>query len=594
MEFRRKQSYIITILTAFLFVVRITYGQEYAPQIVDSLLETRKLPSVRNILQQIDTTQLTKSQKLNYQYQLGSLLFYEDNNEKAYQVLSQCREQINKENNERFLFSVNDKLIEIAGATSTYDISPKELIRENCNIAHKLEDPEFLYDCYYYQIATAQKDLDEEKAFKLLFEILQIVKKANLTHLEANLEVNIGGSHQRLGQTDSAFYYYKKAEEKYKAKSDHLRLAYLYNNMGSLYESLKQYNTAIDYYTNAYKTPFSQEKYSTKLFILGNISRVYYANGDFKNAANSYKRYNHLSDSLDRISHQNNIDALETEYQTAEKEKQLLISEQKKKQNRNIAFGLGIGLFLVSLLGFLIYKNTKRKQRIAEQEREIEIQKKEKILKEQELNAIDAMIEGQEKERQRLASDLHDSVGATLSAAKLQFDHIAKNRNKLEQLDELFEKTGSLLTDAYDEVRSMAHLKNSGVIAKKGLLPAVEKLAKNASHSHGLVIEVQDFGLTEKLEGSLEIAIFRIIQELVTNIIKHANATEASILITQHDDNLSIIVEDNGVGFNIRNISTKDGMGLSSIETRVEHLEGTMEVDSTLDKGTNILIDIPL
>ncbi|MCH9660215.1 MAG: sensor histidine kinase, partial [Bacteroidetes bacterium] len=197
-------------------------------------------------------------------------------------------------------------------------------------------------------------------------------------------------------------------------------------------------------------------------------------------------------------------------------------------------------------------------------------------------------------ERQRLASDLHDSVGATLAAAKLQFDHLSNNKEKINTMEELFVKTGDLLDQAYTEVRSMAHLKNSGVIAKKGLLPAVEKLAKNASTTDGLQIEVQDFGLTEKLEGSLEISIFRIIQELVTNIIKHAQASEANISITQHEDTIAIIIEDNGRGFNTRLQSINDGMGLSSIEKRIEHLEGSLEVDSTPGRGTNILIDIPL
>ncbi|MDC7995775.1 sensor histidine kinase [Altibacter sp. HG106] len=288
------------------------------------------------------------------------------------------------------------------------------------------------------------------------------------------------------------------------------------------------------------------------------------------------------------------VSEYETKYQTAEKEKQLLIEKDKRTQNRNIAIGLGGGLAAVLLLSVLLFKNSKKKQRIAEQEREIEIQKKEKILKEQELNAIDAMIAGQEKERQRLASDLHDSVGATLSAAKLQFEHLKKNKNQLTALDALFEKTGTLLDEAYTEVRAMAHVKHSGVIAKEGLLPAVEKLAKNASFQQSLRVEVQDFGLTERLEPSLEIAIFRMIQELVTNIIKHANASEATISITQHEHSLSIIVEDNGKGFNASKFQQKEGMGLSSIERRVEFLEGTMEIDATPGKGTTILIDIPI
>ncbi|MEM7086344.1 MAG: sensor histidine kinase [Bacteroidota bacterium] len=277
-----------------------------------------------------------------------------------------------------------------------------------------------------------------------------------------------------------------------------------------------------------------------------------------------------------------------------EQENDLLLTEQKKTQNQNIAIALGGSLLTVSLIGFLLFKNTKRKQRIAEQEKELEIQKTEKILKEQELTTIDAMIAGQEKERQRLASDLHDSVGATLSAARLQFDHIAKNKDKLDTLDELLNKTGVLLNDAYNEVRSMAHLKNSGVIAKNGLLPAVEKLAKNASGTNKLKVEVEDFGLENRLENTLEITIFRIIQELVTNVIKHAEASEATISITQHKDSLNIIVEDNGRGFDTQIIQQKEGMGLSGVERRVEHLEGTLEVDSTPGKGTSVLIDIPL
>lgn len=301
-----------------------------------------------------------------------------------------------------------------------------------------------------------------------------------------------------------------------------------------------------------------------------------------------------IRDSIDNQSQNNAIVEAENKYRASEKEKLLLIEEQKKVRNRNIAFSLVGLLILVGIIAYLINKSTKRKQRIAEQQSEIEIRKTEKILKEQELTTIDAMIAGQEKERERLAGDLHDSVGATLAAAKLQFDHLAKNKEKIGQMDELFTKTGDLLTQAYTEVREMAHLKNSGVIAKNSLLPAVEKLAKNASGTNNLTIEVQDFGLDERLENSMEIAIFRIIQELVTNIIKHSKASEASISITQHKDLLSIIVEDNGQGFDIKTMLTKDGMGLTNIERRVEHLEGSMEVDSTKGKGTTVLIDIPI
>jgi len=132
-------------------------------------------------------------------------------------------------------------------------------------------------------------------------------------------------------------------------------------------------------------------------------------------------------------------------------------------------------------------------------------------------------------------------------------------------------------------------------MAKNGLLPAVEKLSTNASTKNGLTFEVQSFGLEQRLENSLEITIFRIIQELVTNVIKHADATKGIVHLTNHDDNLNIMIEDDGIGFNPKQISkSKIGMGINSIDKRVEHLDGKLTIESEKNKGTTVIIDIPL
>ncbi|QRM89635.1 tetratricopeptide repeat protein [Lacinutrix sp. WUR7] len=266
----------------------------------------------------------------------------------------------------------------------------------------------------------------------------------------------------------------------------------------------------------------------------------------------------------------------------------------KNKEKTNLTLAWGSSFSIVSLFAFLIFKNSKRKQLKAEKERQEQIEEKEKILKDLELSTIDAMIRGQEKERQKLASDLHDSVGATLSAAKMQFEYLIKNQTDLKASEELIKKTSTLLEDAYVEIRSMAHLKSSGVMAKNGLLPAIEKLSINASGINGLTFEVHSFGLKNRLENSLEISIFRIIQELITNIIKHAHATKGIVHLTNHEEGLNIIVEDNGIGFNTKNLKQASGMGIDSIDKRVEHLEGQMIIESKKDQGTTIIIDIPI
>lgn len=480
--------------------------------------------------------------------------------------------------------------LQVVHSTDSY----KEYIVELAKAAENDIDialASFYENSFYANSIHSPKDF-----FETSKNLIEITNQTQLSPaLQGRFFEDIAVYYRVINNKDSAYYYNQRIlllpESNYNNKTKCYALYELANLAATQQEAKKAKNylfQAKKYFnkSNYAHSQYSWEKWKAQYvheplkefdsaYYLLEKAMVYEANKDFK-------------------SNEEKISQLNIELQTAEKEKQILLEQQQKKQNRNIALGLAGSLLGVSIFAFLIYKNTKRKQRIAEQEKELEIQKKEKILRDQELNAIDAMIAGQEKEREQLASDLHDSVGATLTAAKLQFEHLSKNKDRLDAMDELFKKTGDLLDRAYTEVRSMAHLKNSGVIAKKGLLPAISTLAKNASRTGQLNIEVQDFGLNEKLDSMMEITIFRIIQELVTNIIKHSEATEANIAITQHKEMLSIIVEDNGKGFDIRKMNSKEGMGLSSIEKRIEHLEGTLEVDSTPNKGTSILIEIPV
>ncbi|MDC7999326.1 sensor histidine kinase [Gilvibacter sediminis] len=257
---------------------------------------------------------------------------------------------------------------------------------------------------------------------------------------------------------------------------------------------------------------------------------------------------------------------------------------------------IGITLEAIVFAVIIGYRNkeTERLKLLSEENEKLEAQKVITLMKDQELRAIDAMLTGQEKERQRLASDLHDSVGATLSAAKMQFEYLNKHQDQLENKEQFFTKTRELLDKAYRDVRSFSHAKNSGVMAQDGLLPAIHQLIKTNSIAGALEIELQQFGLNDRLDATVEISIFRIIQELITNVIKHAKASFVSISLTKHENFLSIVVEDDGQGFKGDQKTLKQGMGLSSIETRVEHWEGTMEIDSRPGKGSSILIDIPL
>jgi signal transduction histidine kinase len=236
-----------------------------------------------------------------------------------------------------------------------------------------------------------------------------------------------------------------------------------------------------------------------------------------------------------------------------------------------------------------------KKKKIAEQEKLIESQKLENVLKEQELHEIDKMLEGQEKERLKIAHDLHDNLGSILATLRLNFQNLYQQKEDInEDEKEMFSKTDDLIEEAYQKVRGMAHAKNAGVIGSEGLVPAVQNIAKKVSIPNKLKVQVIPFGMTKRLENALEVTLFRMIQEILTNTIKHAEASEITISLTQDEDSINILIEDNGKGFNPKGIDKKEGMGLSNIEKKTEQLNGTFNIDSFEGKGTTIIIDIPL
>ena len=286
---------------------------------------------------------------------------------------------------------------------------------------------------------------------------------------------------------------------------------------------------------------------------------------------------------------------IKTKYKTEKKEKQILIEKQKNKTKQNLLVGSILVIILGGIIGTLSLKNSKRKRKLAEQQKELETQKNLALLKEQEITTINAMVDGQEKERKRIAEDLHDNLGSVLATLKLHFENLKINREKKKiNQEELFNKTETLIDEAYLKVRRIAHAKNAGVIANEGLLLAVQMMAEKISSADKIKIEVTHFGLDKPLENNLEITVFRIIQELVTNILKHAEATKASINISLYDKNLNIIIEDNGKGFDTKKVNLRSGMGLSSIKTRIEYLQGNFQMDATIGKGSSMIIDIPL
>ncbi|ARN70743.1 hypothetical protein BST91_03310 [Nonlabens tegetincola] len=324
-----------------------------------------------------------------------------------------------------------------------------------------------------------------------------------------------------------------------------------------------------------------------------NLAEAYHYNNKYKLSSELFVDVLDNIDTINARQSENKIQELEAKYETAEKEKKIAEQETKNEQNQKVIIALIATAILISVIGLWFYNNQRKKKLLVEKEKKLIMAQKDKILKEQELSTIDAMIAGQEKERKEIATELHDDLGSSLTTMKLHFENLkrqaAQQDNKI-----YFDRTEQLLNDTYEKIRQMSHKRFTGVLASKGLIPSVESLAQKISQSKELDVEVIHYGLDTTLENSLELLIFRIIQELLNNIIKHAQASEAFINLTAYEDHLNIMIEDNGIGMNVVSIKPTDGMGLYSIEKKVENTGGTFEIDSQPGFGTTITIDIPL
>ncbi len=586
------------LLTLFC-IVSNGFGQNKTLQSLDSIIEKGKSKQALLQLSKIKTTKLT-SEDLGFYYFLIAKSYNKENNvQKAIENYLIAKKKYQKAN---AVAKANDINLEIAFLLKFF---------ENENNKHQYYLNEYLEyalaskDTFkilkgYVQIASLKINTKEAQESLLYFrKALVLNQKVKDKKLEIKIYNNLSVLFSDvLSRPDSGLYYLKKNKIILVADKNTNPNYICYNvmNQASNYRQLYQFEKAIALLHEANSIQLIESVKANK----ENINTFLYLN--YKDAKNRDKALYHLEianayhDSLNTEEQNIAVNNFDTKYKTKEKELENLRLKTNIKTNRMILYSF-IGLvFILVLISVLGYKNIIKKKRIAEQDKLIKIQELEKVLKEQELNDIDLILESQEKERQNIANELHDNLGSMLATLKLNFQNLKRQKEEVNQSEsKLYGKTDALLEEAYQKVRNIAHLKNLGVIGSEGLLVAVNKMAEKMSVLEKLKINVIPFGLTRRLDNTIEVTLFRMIQELCTNIIKHAEATEVNIYLTQGSPTeINIIIEDNGSGFDPKTIVSKAGIGLQNMEKKVEQMGGTFTIDSIITKGTTIIIDLPL
>lgn len=367
-------------------------------------------------------------------------------------------------------------------------------------------------------------------------------------------------------------------------------------NIGSAYLKQRNYPQAIVYLQTAYDSSVNHSLKNQSLKIATVLAEAYSAKGN-TGAANQYlSTAVTLQSEIYDDEKSKELNFLEAKYQYEKKEKEiadLTLSNAEQqltvvKRNRILLFGGICAAALLIILG-LLYRSSRQKTIIAEKEKTLKEEQIKFLERQQQVVSLQSMVNGQETERTRIAKDLHDGLGGLFSTIKMQLSTL-KHEEKSLEANELFQKSYELVDNASVEVRRIAHNMMPEVLIKLGLMQAIQELCNSINAGKLMSVSMQSYGMEQRLNASTEMMLFRIVQELLNNIIKHAYASEAIIQFNRDGDRLSVTVEDNGRGFNLEDNNGKKA-GLESVKSRVNYLNGKLSIDSEKEIGTTILMD---
>lgn len=442
-----------------------------------------------------------------------------------------------------------------------------------------------LLACSMSRTYVAELTLNIDSAF-YWNNLAKPVAIKNSDNLELNYFIwqNEADYYSRSGDLVNAEQAFAKAEEVANRMPSKYSLGGLlqvrslaaYNN-GKLNEAISLANRSKDIFIEMGDYPMLKKSYQL-LYIISEEK------GDYKSAFESLDNYIDISDSVFTQQSMAQINDLNIKYETTTKEKK--IAEQElaitRKNSRLKMLIISLAAIAVALLLLFMFYMQRRK---TYQQSLITLKK------EQDISLLKALMTGEEKERSRLARELHDGLGGILAAAQMQVSNLEIVNSESQQSDK--QKATELVSKAATESRRIAHNLLPETLLRFGLDEALKEYSASITESKLLNLSYESVGMDARMEQSTELSIYRIIQELINNIVKHAGATEALVQLHRHGAVLSVTVEDNGLGFS-PSTAKKDGIGLSNIQSRISYLNGSMDIRSEDKKGTSVYIEIQL
>lgn len=432
-------------------------------------------------------------------------------------------------------------------------------------------------------------------SFKKYDEALKLYDEAEPLFDEIKMQI---GKAYTIG--NRALVYWKKGEinkaeddllvaiEMLETIGDNFGIADYHNQLGNIFLEKNNFKKAILHISKSLKiakdSGFKEQQRDALLL----LSNLYEKEQQHKKALKYHQEYVLYKDSIENKEQTKKIADLRTDFEVNLKEKEIDILEKREKLN--ITYGIIGFIFLILTIITLLYfrQRFKTTKLLAIQQERQHHDKIQGLLKSQETKVLQSMIQAKDNERKRLAQDLHNHLGSLLATVKVNINGI--DENAIPNHSTLI----NLVDQACTDVRNISHSLNMGVSEDFGLLPALNELISHLKKSKGLEIEFYASIDENIISSEDEIVIYRTIQELISNVLKHAKASKLSILLTyfKEDNIINILIQDNGIGFDTE--KEFKGMGLKSIKDIILNYEGDISFDSNENSGTTVNIDLPL
>lgn len=516
----------------------------------------------------------------------GSQYILEGNFAEALKIYYKLLDIGKETKNDQLMASSFGNLGEVNRLMGNYE-KGLEFFIECLNIKKRSGDKKNIANCYNNigLIYAAKNDFDKaiENHKTALTIRMEIKDSAGI----ASSFTNIGIIHDYKGNYAEALKNYSEGLEMNLEIKNKKGASICYNNIGQLHLGMKNFQIAYEYLNLSLMTG-REIGYSE--IVLGSyiaLSHLDSITGNWKGAYEHHKLFSDMEDSLHTAEAGKQIAEMQTRYETEKKENEnkILVRENKLKdmeisRQKTQKYAWVAAVFLMALISFLVYNRYKLKQ---------EKIMNEELLKQEKLR-IRAMVQAQEQERKRIAEELHDGIGQMLSATKLNVSALENNNQTEFQIP--YRNAMELIEGSFRELRNISRNIMPELLVKRGLIPAIKDLADKLT-STALKIFVKSDEPENLPDINANIHLYRILQELLNNIVKYAGATEVHIHLKKNEDGLTLTVEDNGRGFDSDILKTSRGNGWNNIRSRLEILNAKIKIDSQKGKGTMVLIQAP-